>query len=110
VPAIKLHPADFAEGTSSKEIIVPKLRRRICRKSQEGGGQMMLNGDMARRSAARFPKRPAILWQGQSLSYAELDAAGNRLANALTDSGLNRQAEIGLTGSGERVGGIGNHE
>jgi non-ribosomal peptide synthetase component E (peptide arylation enzyme) len=71
---------------------------------------MMLNGDMVRRSAARFPKRLAILWQGQSLSYAELDAAANRLANALTDSGLNRQAKIGITGSGERVGGIGNHE
>ena len=28
----------------------------------------MLTGDMLRRSAERFPEKPAILWQGSSLT------------------------------------------
>jgi acyl-CoA synthetase (AMP-forming)/AMP-acid ligase II len=56
----------------------------------------MLTGDMLRRSAARFPEKTAILWQGQSLSYAELDAAANRLANALIGGGLRKQAKVGI--------------
>lgn len=56
----------------------------------------MLTGDMLRRSAARFPSKPAILWQGTSLSYAELDGAANRLANTLIDQGLRKGGKIGI--------------
>ncbi|MGO4570546.1 class I adenylate-forming enzyme family protein [Microvirga sp. 2TAF3] len=56
----------------------------------------MLTGDMLRRSAERFPRKPAILWQGTSLSYRDLDLAANRLANALIDLGLAKGNKVGI--------------
>ncbi|MCZ4353578.1 AMP-binding protein [Roseovarius aestuarii] len=56
----------------------------------------MLTGDMLRRSAERFPNKPAILWQGQSLSYSSLNEASNRLANRLIDEGLTKGAKVGM--------------
>lgn len=56
----------------------------------------MLTGDMLRRSAERFPDKPAILWQGTKLGYRELDIAANRLANALIGHGLAKGAKVGI--------------
>jgi acyl-CoA synthetase (AMP-forming)/AMP-acid ligase II len=56
----------------------------------------MLTGDMLRRSAERFPDKPAVLWQGESLTYAALDKAANRLANALIGAGLKKGAKVGI--------------
>ena len=49
----------------------------------------MLTGDMLRRSAYRFPDKPAILWNGTSLLYRDLHARANQLAHALLGLGLN---------------------
>ena len=38
----------------------------------------MLTGDMLRRSAERFPLKPAIIWEDSMLTYQELDEAANR--------------------------------
>lgn len=56
----------------------------------------MLTGDMLRRSAERFPDKPAILWQGTALSYRSLDEAANRLANRLIALGLKKEAKVGI--------------
>lgn len=56
----------------------------------------MLTGDMLRRSAARFPRKPAILWGDVSLAYAELDTRANQLAHALLGLGLPKGAKIGI--------------
>lgn len=56
----------------------------------------MLTGDMLRRSAMRFPDKPAILWQGRSLGYRDLDASANRLANALLALGLAKGGHVGI--------------
>lgn len=56
----------------------------------------MLTGDMLRRSAERFPQKPAILWDGNVLTYQALDAAANRLANALISQGLAKGAKVGI--------------
>ncbi len=56
----------------------------------------MLTGDMLRRSAERFPQKPAILWEGNSLTYQALDDAANRLANALIAHGVARNAKVGI--------------
>ena len=56
----------------------------------------MLTGDMLRRSAERFPEKPAILWQGSSLTYRELNAEANQLAHALLDLGLEKGAKIAV--------------
>ncbi len=56
----------------------------------------MLTGDMLRRSAERFPDKPAILWQGTSLSYRALHLAANRLANRLISDGLTKGTKVGV--------------
>lgn len=47
-----------------------------------------LAGDILGRTARRLPDRAAILYGDQRLDYAGLDAAANRLANALIAHGL----------------------
>lgn len=56
----------------------------------------MLTGDMLRRSAKRFPQKPAILWEGKSLTYCAFDESANRLANALSAHGIARGAKVGI--------------
>lgn len=56
----------------------------------------MLTGDMLRRSAERFPNKAAILWQGEALSYRELDRAANRLANSLIAQGVKKGDKVGI--------------
>lgn len=56
----------------------------------------MLTGDMLRRSAKRFPDKPAILWEGTRMSYRELDTQANRLAHALLDLGLGKGAKVAM--------------
>jgi acyl-CoA synthetase (AMP-forming)/AMP-acid ligase II len=56
----------------------------------------MLTGDMLRRSAERFPNKPAILWQGSALSYSDLNRAANRLANTLLADGLAKGGKVGM--------------
>lgn len=56
----------------------------------------MLTGDMLRRSAERFPNKPAVLWQGAAVSYADLNANANRLANALIDLGVPKGGKVGI--------------
>ncbi len=48
----------------------------------------MLIGDLLRDSAARLPDKPAIVASGTHLTYAELDRAANRIANALITDGI----------------------
>lgn len=56
----------------------------------------MLTGDMLRRSAERFARKPALIWQDSSMTYSELDAAANRFANALLSRGLEQGAKVGI--------------
>jgi non-ribosomal peptide synthetase component F len=48
--------------------------------------------DLFRAQAARTPEAVALSWQGERLTYAELDARANRLANALRRLGLPKAA------------------
>lgn len=56
----------------------------------------MLTGDILRRSAARFPSKPAVLWQGSSVSYADLEKDANRLANGLLAQGVTKGTKVGI--------------
>lgn len=60
----------------------------------------MLTGDMLRRSAARFPDRPAIVFRGPDrrtvVSYRELERDANRLARALCHLELARGTKIAM--------------
>jgi len=56
----------------------------------------MLTGDMLRRSASRFPGKPAIIWDDRRITYRELDAAADRFANALRAAGLHKGAKVAM--------------
>lgn len=56
----------------------------------------MLTGDIIRRSAERFPKKPAIIWNDQKITFQELDLEANRFAQALTASGLRKGDHIAI--------------
>ncbi|MEM7430233.1 MAG: AMP-binding protein, partial [Pseudomonadota bacterium] len=56
----------------------------------------MLTGDMLRRSAGRFPDKPAIICGETQLSYRELEARANQLAHALLGLGLKKGAKVAI--------------
>jgi acyl-CoA synthetase (AMP-forming)/AMP-acid ligase II len=57
---------------------------------------MMLTGEMLRRSADRFPDKPAIVCGERSMSYRELDGRANRLAHALLALDLGKGGKIAI--------------
>ena len=56
----------------------------------------MLTGDMLRRSAARFPRKAAIIFDDVHLSYATLDARADQFAHALLALGLPKGAKVAI--------------
>jgi len=48
------------------------------------------------RAAKYFPDKPAVVFEGTSLSYVELNARVNRLANTLTEKGVARGDRVAL--------------
>jgi long-chain acyl-CoA synthetase len=69
---------------------------------------MRLVQDFLTNSAARGPDKVALVSDGQRLTYSQIDAATNRLANALIASGIKRgdRVAIFLNNSVEAVIGI----
>src|SRR5690606_40012281 len=68
-------------------------------RGQSSGGMTMaqlLIGDMLRRSAVRFPNRPAVLADGASIDYATLDARANRIAHALLKRGMGPGSKVAI--------------
>ncbi|MBN9619308.1 MAG: AMP-binding protein [Actinobacteria bacterium] len=61
-------------------------------------------GDIVRRSALRVPERTALVFGDVRYSYAELDAAVNRVANALTGRGVARGDRVAILSLGTRLG------
>jgi amino acid adenylation domain-containing protein len=57
---------------------------------------MMLVHELLEHSADRLPDKVALVCDGQRLTYAEVDAQANRLANALTAQGLQRGDRVVL--------------
>ncbi|VWX58918.1 Long-chain fatty acid--CoA ligase [Burkholderiales bacterium 8X] len=60
----------------------------------------MLTGDMLRRSARRFPGKPAIVFRGpqgvERIGYGELDAMADRVAQAVLALGLAKGAIVSM--------------
>ena len=51
---------------------------------------------LVRESAARFPDRPALVMDGRSLSYAELESLSNRFARSLAGHGVRPGDRVAL--------------
>jgi amino acid adenylation domain-containing protein len=56
----------------------------------------MLVQDSLHRSVARTPDKVALVCDGSRLTYAEIEAAANRLANALLAHGVKRGDRVGI--------------
>lgn len=53
-------------------------------------------GEMLWESAQRFPEKTAVIFQGQKISYRELDGLVNCLANALASLGVKKGDRVAL--------------
>ncbi|WP_022666753.1 acyl-CoA synthetase [Desulfospira joergensenii] len=53
-------------------------------------------GDMIRRSAYHYPDKKALIFGEKVLTYAELEAESNRVANALTDLGVKKYDRVAI--------------
>jgi acetyl-CoA synthetase len=65
------------------------------------GGRVNLTANCVDRHAAAAPERPAVIWErederAETMTYAELEAEVNRLANALTELGVRQGDAVGL--------------
>jgi len=56
----------------------------------------LLIHDFLAKSAARRPDKTALICEGQRVTYAQIEAASNRLANALVGRGLKRGDRVAL--------------
>jgi len=52
--------------------------------------------DMVRRSSYHYPDKPAVIFQGKTLSYAQLEGECNQVANALLDLGLQKYDRVAI--------------
>lgn len=52
--------------------------------------------DMIRRSSYHYPDKPAVIFQGKTLSYAQLEGECNQVANALLDLGLQKYDRVAI--------------
>lgn len=52
--------------------------------------------DMIRRSAYHYPDKPAVIFQGKTLTYSQLEAECNRVANALTALGVKKYDRVAI--------------
>ena len=53
-------------------------------------------GDLSSMGAARYEEKAAFVFHGQELSYAGLEAESNKIANVLTDNGVESGDRVGL--------------
>lgn len=55
---------------------------------------MITQKDLIRKSAVYYADRPAVVFEGQTLTYRQVDERANRLANALARLGLNPGSRV----------------
>lgn len=53
-------------------------------------------GNVLKETARKFPSRPALVFYGKKMTYAELDALANRFANALIRLGVRKGDRVAL--------------
>ena len=88
--------------SSASEPSTPKSRREAWTSynvvGMTNGTRVSTVDGVLRRSAAKFPDRPAVTFEGRSHSYRELDTAVTRAARRLIAMGLNNGDRVAAYG------------
>ncbi len=53
-------------------------------------------GDALKRSAKRYPGKTAFIFEGKNITYEELEAMTNRIANVMLEKGITRGDRVGI--------------
>ncbi|MDN5874389.1 MAG: AMP-binding protein, partial [Sinobacteraceae bacterium] len=59
-------------------------------------------GDLLKRTTARMPDKPALIWQGQHDTFAQLDALVNSCANAIAAHGIGKGDRVAMLAHNHR--------
>jgi amino acid adenylation domain-containing protein len=91
--------ADPGQRVSDLSLLAPEDRRKIL--NDWSGGQASFPGhkcihQLFEEQVARTPEAMAVVLDGQSLSYAELNRRANRLAHCLRSLGVGPEVMVGL--------------
>lgn len=81
-------PANHDDGPVSREQTQAMLDRRAAASAQIKPADRLTIADRVEEQARRFAQRPFIIYAGQRLSYAEVDARANQLAHVFHAHGF----------------------
>lgn len=79
--------------------LAPAEAERIARTVADGGPAELADGlvhEIVERVARSAPERPAVVWDGGSLSYGDLSARARRLAARLCELGVDRDEPVAV--------------
>ncbi|MGY2196583.1 amino acid adenylation domain-containing protein [Pseudomonas gingeri] len=92
--------ADSAQAVASLDLLSPEQHRQLREQWQRSdSAQVPQSGFLARFEArvAATPQAAALYWNAAEQSYAELNAAANRLAHFLRGQGIGPEDRVGLS-------------
>ncbi|HEV2736542.1 MAG TPA: condensation domain-containing protein, partial [Longimicrobiaceae bacterium] len=91
--------ADDRRGVDELEIL-PEAERRLLLEGGDRAGAVDPDGscihDLFAAQVERTPEAAALAWGAERLTYAQLDARANRLANRLRRRGVGPEVRVGL--------------
>jgi amino acid adenylation domain-containing protein len=91
--------ADDSRPVSRLDLLSPAERRQVIEgwnATDAGYPAGACVHDLFRAQAARTPESVALSWQGERLTYAQLEARANQIANALRRRGVGPEVRVGI--------------
>jgi non-ribosomal peptide synthetase component F len=90
--------ADSSQPVGRLPLLSPAARHELLalQPARTDYDPSVLMHEFIERQVDRTPDRPALSFQSQTLSYAEVDAEANRIAHALRRMGVRRGVAVGL--------------
>ncbi|MFL5540535.1 MAG: condensation domain-containing protein, partial [Longimicrobiaceae bacterium] len=91
--------ADDSKSVSRLDLLSAAERRRVVEEWNATGAGYPAGAcvhELFRAQAARTPEAVALSWRGERLTYAELEARANQIANALRRRGVGPEVRVGI--------------